>query len=151
MLPFPPIHQFPDNKGQIHVKTLTSQQAACPVLHGTFGPTRQPSLLAGSSPGDSFIFQEIINRKRGNHILDRAVSIPLAHLPRPLTLQKYFSFNLSPQCYKHCSINLFLSSSHKNRPPPTYFSKSWQISTFGHLFFLRPGLPPFGCRHMNNL
>lgn len=80
---------------------------------------------------------KIINMKRGNCIFHIAASIPLAHLPRPLTLQEYFSFNLSPRCHKHCLSNLFLSSSHKNYPP--YFSKSWQISTFDHLL-LRPWL-----------
>ena len=83
------------------------------------------------SPGIIYI-SKIINRERGNYILDKEASLPLAHLPRPLTLQEYFSFNLSPQCRKHSSNNLFLSSSYKNYPP--YFSKSWQISTFDHLF-----------------
>ena len=83
------------------------------------------------SPGIIYI-SKIINRKRGNYILDRVASLPLAHLPRPLTLQEYFSFHLSPQCHKHSTDNLSLSSSHKNYPP--YFSKSWQISTFDHFF-----------------
>lgn len=88
-------------------------------------------------PGNRSHFKKIIDMKRGNYILDRATSILLAHLPTPLTLQEYFTFNLSPRCHKHSSLNLFLSRSHKNYPP--YFSKSWQISTFGHLF-LGPGL-----------
>lgn len=88
-----------------------------------------------SSPGIFYVSK--IMKWRGNHVLRRAASIPLARLLKRLTLQEYFSFNLPPWCHKHCSSNLFLSRSHKNYP--LYVSKSRKISTFDHLF-LRPCL-----------
>lgn len=121
----------PSEEANIKTNILPlSTWEVCHCLHG-------PSLTR-----EYFPTSKTINVKRRNYILNRVASIPLAFLLRPLTLQEYFSFNLSPWCYKHGSSNLFLSSSHKNYSP--YFSKPWQISTFDHLFFFffRPCLSP---------
>lgn len=86
----------------------------------------------------SFIFQKIINMKRRNYSLNKAASIPLAHLPRPLPLQEYFSFNLSPQCHKHvAAIYSFLTAI---KIIPLISQNHGKLAPLA-IFLLRPGLP----------
>lgn len=132
------------------MKKQTSRQACCHMLRGMFAHVRRAALLASPPPTSPGVFylSKIINKKRGNDILNRAASPPLAHLPRPLTLQEYFSFNLSPWCHKHGSSNLFLPAAIKIIP---LISQNHGKLAPLTIFFSGPVFLSRGCRRMNNL